>query len=125
MITTKNKFTPSVNINRDNTVLENYIPTRNAIHAFNTILNDSKTGVKSHLIIGSYGTGKSSFLLALEQTLSSKKNHFKYSDKKFEFLNIVGSYNSFESQLLKKLGLNPKSSTSDLFKELDKQVTLG
>ena len=124
MITTKNKFTPSVNINRDNTVLENYIPTRNAIHAFNTILNDSKTGVKSHLIIGSYGTGKSSFLLALEQTLSAKKNHFKYSDKKFEFLNIVGSYNSFESQLLKKLGLNAKSSTSDLFKELDKQVAL-
>ena len=35
MITTKNKYTPSVNINRDNTVLENYIPTRNAIHAFN------------------------------------------------------------------------------------------
>ena len=124
MITTKNKFTPSVNINRDNKVLENYIPTRNAIHAFNTILNDSKTGVKSHLIIGSYGTGKSSFLLALEQTLSAKKNHFKYSDKKFEFLNIVGSYNSFESQLLKKLGLNARSSTSDLFKELDKQVAL-
>ena len=124
MITTKNKYTPSVNINRDNTILENYIPTRNAIHAFNTILNDSKTGVKSHLIIGSYGTGKSSFLLALEQTLSAKKNHFKYSDKKFEFLNIVGSYNSFESQLLKKLGLNAKSSTSDLFKELDKQVSL-
>lgn len=124
MITTKNKFTPSVNINRDNAVLQNYIPTRNAIHAFNTILNDSKTGVKSHLIIGSYGTGKSSFLLALEQTLSAKKNHFKYSDKKFEFLKIVGSYNSFESQLLKKLGLNAKSSTSDLFKELDKQVEL-
>jgi predicted AAA+ superfamily ATPase len=77
MSTTKTKYTPSVNIIRDNTVLDNYIPTRNAIHAFNSILNDSKTGVKSHLIIGSYGTGKSSFLLAFEQTLNGKKNHLK------------------------------------------------
>ena len=45
MITTKNKYTPSVNINRDNTLLENYIPTRNAIHAFNTILNDSNNTI--------------------------------------------------------------------------------
>ena len=124
MNTTKTKYTPSVNIIRDNTVLDNYIPTRNAIHAFNSILNDSKTGVKSHLIIGSYGTGKSSFLLAFEQTLNGKKNHFKFSDKKYEFINLVGSYNSFETQLFKKLGLNSKSSTSELFKELDKQVTL-
>jgi hypothetical protein len=124
MSTTKAKYTPSVNIIRDNTVLDNYIPTRNAIHAFNSILNDSKTGVKSHLIIGSYGTGKSSFLLAFEQTLNGKKNHFKFSEKKYEFINLVGSYNSFESQLLKKLGLNSKSSTSELFKELDKQVSL-
>jgi hypothetical protein len=124
MSTTKTKYTPSVNIIRDNTVLDNYIPTRNAIHAFNSILNDSKTGVKSHLIIGSYGTGKSSFLLAFEQTLNGKKNHFKFSNKKYEFINLVGSYNSFETQLLKKLGLNSKSSTSELFKELDRQVSL-
>ncbi len=124
MSTTKTKYTPSVNIIRDDSVLENYIPTRNAIHAFNSILNDSKTGVKSHLIIGSYGTGKSSFLLAFEQTLNGKKNHFKFTDKKYEFINLVGSYNSFESQLLKKLGLNSKSSTADLFKELDEQVSL-
>ena len=124
MSTTKIKFTPSVNIIRDNSVLENYIPTRNAIHAFNSILNDSKTGVKSHLIIGSYGTGKSSFLLAFEQTLSGKKNHFKFADKKYEFINLVGSYNSFETQLFKKLGLNGKSSITDLFKELDKQVSI-
>lgn len=124
MSTTKTKYTPSVNIIRDNSVLDNYIPTRNAIHAFNSIMNDSKTGVKSHLIIGSYGTGKSSFLLAFEQTLDGKKNHFKFSDKKYEFINLVGSYSSFETQLFKKLGLNSKSSTSELFKELDKQVTL-
>ena len=124
MSTIKAKYTPSVNIIRDDSVLENYIPTRNAIHAFNSILNDSKTGVKSHLIIGSYGTGKSSFLLAFEQTLNGKKNHFKFTDKKYEFINLVGSYNSFESQLFKKLGLSIKSSTADLFKELDKQVSI-
>lgn len=123
MSTTKTKFTPSVNIIRDNSVLENYIPTRNAIQAFNTILNDSKTGVKSHLIIGSYGTGKSSFLLAFEQTLNGKKNHFNFVNKKYEFINLVGTYNSFESQLLKKLGLTTKSTSSDLFNELDRQVS--
>ena len=124
MNTTKIKYTPSVNIIRDDSILNNYIPTRNAIHAFNSILNDSKTGVKSHLIIGSYGTGKSSFLLAFEQTLNGKKNHFNFSDQKYDFINLIGSYNSFEGQLLKNLGLNSKSSTSDLFKELDKKVAL-
>ena len=124
MSTTRTRYTPSINIIKDVSNLENYIPTRNAIHAFNSILNDSKIGVKSHLIIGSYGTGKSSFLLAFQQTLNGKKNHFKVSDKKYEFINLVGSYDSFEKQLIKRIGLAEKSSTSDLFKELDEQVSI-
>ena len=46
-----------------------YIVTQNARTAVSTIINDFHTGIHSFTIIGSYGTGKSSFLLAFEEDL--------------------------------------------------------
>ena len=107
MNTTKAKYSPSINIIRDKNYSFNYIPTSNAVKAFDTIISDSKSGVKSHVLIGSYGTGKSSFLLALQQTIEGNQIHFKNYKKsadknpQFEFLNIVGEYSSFENYFIK------------------------
>ena len=61
-----NKFSTSVNIIRDTSAEIHYIPTPNAKQVVNQIVNDFKKGLRSFNIIGTYGTGKSSFLLALE-----------------------------------------------------------
>ena len=71
-----NKFTISTNIIRDTEKDLHYIPTPNAIRICNQLSNDFKQGVRAFTIIGSYGTGKSSFLWALEQTLLGKKSFF-------------------------------------------------
>jgi ribosomal protein S15P/S13E len=93
-----NKFTTSVNILRDTERDFNYIPTPNAKQVVSQIVNDFKKGIRSFNIIGTYGTGKSSFLLALEQSILGSKRYF---DPNFigakpnvHFIKIVGSYNS-------------------------------
>ena len=53
-----------------------YIPTTNAKQVYVQITNNYTTGTHSFNVIGSFGTGKSSFLLALEQHLNEKKNYF-------------------------------------------------
>ena len=67
----QNNFSPSVNIVRDNTKVINYITTPNAKQIFNQLVNDFKTGIHVFNLIGSYGTGKSSFLWALRQSLQT------------------------------------------------------
>ena len=47
-----------------------YIVTPNAQNVVNDLINGFKTGIHSYTIIGTYGTGKSSFLLALEDFLA-------------------------------------------------------
>ena len=124
MATIKGNFSPSVNIVRDKKNDFNYIPTLNAKNAFNTILSDTKSGARSHVLIGSYGTGKSSFLLALQQTIEGTKNHFNLSTKskatQYEFINVVGEYNSFENYFIKLYKLDKNASTTDIIKAIDK-----
>ena len=126
MATTKIKFSPSINIIRDNDYEFNYIPTLNAAQAFSSILNDATLGIKSHVLIGAYGTGKSSFLLALKQTLEKTNIHFKGYQKvlngtpSFEFISIVGEYGSFEGYFAKYYNLGSQYSTADVIKAIDK-----
>ena len=61
------KFTTSINIERDFDKDLKYIPTINAKSIFNQLVNSFQTGIHSFNIIGSYGTGKSSFILAFEK----------------------------------------------------------
>jgi hypothetical protein len=92
-----NNFTISVNILRDTERDLNYIPTPNAKQVVSQIVNDFKKGIRSFNIIGTYGTGKSSFLLALEQSIGGTKRYFDpnfVSNPKVEFVKIVGSYTS-------------------------------
>lgn len=96
-----NNFTTSVNILRDTERDFHYIPTPNAKQVVGQIVNDFKKGIRSFNIIGTYGTGKSSFLLALEQSVRGKKRYFEtnfLTNPKVDFAKIVGSYTSIVEQ---------------------------
>ena len=96
-----NNFTTSVNILRDTERDFNYIPTPNAKQVVSQIVNDFKKGIHSFNIIGTYGTGKSSFLVALEQSIRGTKRYFNpnfIDSPKNDFVKIVGSYTSIIEQ---------------------------
>jgi hypothetical protein len=127
MSTIKIKFSPSINIQRDSEYDFNYIATPNSSKVFSQILSDTLVGVKSHVIIGAYGTGKSSLLLATKQTLTGLKKHFTGFDTitkqlpNFEFVSIVGTFSSITECFADLLGIKEKDySTNDLIKGLDK-----
>lgn len=95
------KFSTSVNIERDRDKTFNYIVTANAKQTIGKIVDSFTTGIHSFCLIGSYGTGKSSFLLALMQCLNGNlpidnpliRNKGQFNGfTKFRFINIVGDY---------------------------------
>ena len=65
----KHTFSLSANIENGFAADAQYIVTPNAQRAIHQIVSDYQAGIHSFTIIGSYGTGKSSFLLALEADL--------------------------------------------------------
>ncbi len=111
-------FSLSANIENGFAEGMQYLVTPNAQNAIHNIVNDFKSGIHSFTIIGSYGTGKSSFLLALEADLK-KAGKKKYlldaknfaSAKAFEFLNIVGDYAEMSSLLSKALNVEGNSTS--------------
>lgn len=93
-------YTTSTNIIRDLQREINYIPTPNAKRVASQIANDFKKGIRSFNIIGSYGTGKSSFLWALHQSLNGKKRYFDISilkNPKIELINLIGEFKSIST----------------------------
>ena len=105
-------FSLSANIENGFAKGMQYLVTPNAQNAIHNIVNDFKSGIHSFTIIGSYGTGKSSFLLALEEDLkkTSKKNYLLDAKnlsnaKGFEILNIVGDYSEMSTLLRKALSV--------------------
>ncbi|MCW3788490.1 P-loop NTPase fold protein [Plebeiibacterium sediminum] len=108
----KQQYTPSVNIIRDYDKELNYIVTPNATQIAKSIVNHYKTTGHCFNIIGSYGTGKSSFIWAMEQSLNRKKDFF-YEDgnafnnaDSYDFINLVGSYSSILESLGKRFGVS-------------------
>jgi len=116
------KFTTSVNIIRDSERELNYIPTPNAIRIVNQIANDFKKGVRSFNIIGSYGTGKSAFLWAFQQSITGRKKHFSINilpNPTIDFINIVGEYKSLKDSFAEVFELkNNKNLTENIFSEI-------
>lgn len=121
------KFSSSVNIERDRNKAFNYIVTANAKQAIGKIVDSFTAGIHSFCLIGSYGTGKSSFLLALEQCLCTKqqgrnqliKNKGQFNGfAKFHFLNIVGDYQPL-IELLRNLIQANDGKKSNIFTALD------
>ena len=116
------QFSLSANIEEGFAKEAKYIVTPNARQVADGIVNGFRSGVHSYTIIGSYGTGKSSFLLALERDLMSGKqyellNPTELSDKKnFEILKIVGDYKELSVLLSKKLSVD--GTTDSILDEL-------
>ena len=113
-------YIPSVNIEYQKSDDLHYLITPNARAVLGTMIERFQAGVHSFQIIGSYGTGKSSFLLALQRNLQTdssdliqNKRVFNGFDK-FEFCNIVGDYNSMANVLGKKLSLATQGSDNVL-----------
>lgn len=101
-----------------------YIVTPNAKKSIGNIVDSFKSGIHSFTIIGTYGTGKSSFLLAVESDIqqgTSKNLLFNpsiLSDKaNFEILNIVGDYCDLVTLL--QLKLNYGKSGDSVLDALD------
>ena len=123
MTTMKRTFSLSANIENGFAEGAQYIVTPNAKKAISSIVNDFQTGIHSFTIIGSYGTGKSSFLLALESDLKRRvktpylldaNNLLGTSD--VEIMNIVGDYTEL-STLLRR-SLNVEDTTNSVLDEL-------
>ncbi len=117
-------FTTSTNIVRDVHNDIQYIPTPNAINVFKRLASGYQTGLHSFNIIGSYGTGKSSFLWALEKNLHHRQSVFEPLNgqfkgvKNFLFIKIVGESDSFIAVFNEKLGLPPNSPAKKTFARL-------
>lgn len=114
----KRTFNLSANIENGFTEGSHYIVTPNAKKAISHIVNGFKTGVHSYTIIGTYGTGKSSFLLAMENDLlNATKKPLLFDPQTlsdiadYEILNIVGDYCELLTLLQHKLN-NAKSGES-------------
>ncbi|MBP3844762.1 MAG: hypothetical protein J6E48_06475 [Prevotella sp.] len=111
-------FSLSANIENGFAEGTQYLVTPNAQKAIHNIVNDFKSGIHSFTIIGSYGTGKSSFLLALESDLKKtrKQNYLldakNLSDaKSFEIMNIVGDYAEMSTLLSKALNVEGNNTS--------------
>lgn len=110
------KFNLSTNISQGVNDNFNYIVTPNAQKVYGNIVDSFQSGIHSFSIIGTYGTGKSSFLMALERDLLNNKSSL-VSEKvfcrcrRFEFMNIVGEYSSLSMLLSKELSIAPSDDS--------------
>lgn len=82
-------YSPSINIIRDLDKKLEYIPTPNAKQVYTQIAKNYTTGTHSFNIVGSYGTGKSSFLLALEHHLNQEKEYFSSLNGSFYYRKYI------------------------------------
>ena len=119
-------YIPSVNIEHGISNDFQYIVTPNVKNVWGNIVSSFHNGIHSFTIIGTYGTGKSSFLAALQRDLSKRtsvliENYDVLNLKDFEFINIVGDYASLSSLLASKLGIAEYSTTDEVMAALGKK----
>lgn len=119
-------YSPSVNIIRDLDKNLEYIPTPNARQVYTHITKNYTTGTHSFNIVGSYGTGKSSFLLALEHHLNGEREYFNPLNgsfkgmQGFEFLPIIGEFSSLLNYFATLFGLNNEDyNNSEILKKIN------
>jgi hypothetical protein len=119
------EFKISTNIERDAHVNLDFILTKNADDVFDRLLFNYGRGQHAFSVIGSYGTGKSTFLWALEKHLTGNRkfskiisNEFK-GIKSFQFERIVGESCSFKEKFCEVFGLSKwkESSNKKILKE--------
>lgn len=123
-------YIPSVNIEHNTANDFNYIVTENAKLVVGSLVNGFNSGHHSFTLIGTYGTGKSSFILAFENDIKNRigqlvRNRKVFGDvKDFEFLNIVGDYAPLSKLIGRKLSTeneNPIDYLHQYYQQLRKQ----
>lgn len=112
-------YIPSINIEMNTASDFQYIVTENARLVAGAIVNGFNSGQHSFSIIGTYGTGKSSFLLALEDDLKKRSGRLLLPEvlgdvTDFRFINVVGDYASLSSLLDSKLNVATDTSLEAL-----------
>ncbi|MBP1638886.1 MAG: hypothetical protein H6Q17_469 [Bacteroidetes bacterium] len=122
------KYSPSINIIRDSHKELDYIVTPNSVLVYDQLINNYLSGTHSFNIVGAYGTGKSSFLVALKHHLSNEHKYFAALNgnfthiKGFDFLPIIGDYSSLYDTFCKEFGLvEDNYSSQDLFNLITKR----
>lgn len=115
-VTMNKGFNLSANIENGFPSDAQYIVTPNGRRAAQSIIDDFKSGIHSFTIIGTYGTGKSSFLLALETDLNRGNKEKRLlnpqnlsESENFEILNIVGDYMELSALLGRKINVDGPS----------------
>lgn len=119
-------YIPSVNIESGLSKDFNYIVTPNVQAVLGQIVNDYRTGFHAFTVIGTYGTGKSSFIMALERdlndcthsTLVGAEDLFVPAIGSYEFLNILGDYAPLCQLMGEKLGCNDVRDTRNVLAAL-------
>lgn len=103
----RTKFSPSINLVRDAGQDYGYLATGNAKHVAAEIIRSERTGLHAFQLIGSFGTGKSAFLLAFANALRGQKTKLpvKPSKKEPAIISLVGEYRSLADFLADHLDL--------------------
>ncbi|WP_367330718.1 hypothetical protein [Sphingobacterium multivorum] len=118
-------FSPSVNIIRDKDREISYVRTINGQLTFEQIVQSAQSSIRSFSIIGAYGTGKSTFLWALERAVlhgGAYFDHFDYFIKgysQYKILDLVGEFISLQEAFSKEL----KCEVDQVFDALQKQAS--
>jgi hypothetical protein len=120
------KFSPSINIERDTDQQFDFIATPNVERVISDIDYDFNNGIHSFSIIGSYGTGKSSFFWALEKHILSEKK-FKTQLKSikkncYEFIKISSEYTSLNTNIHRILNTDKRVDLITAINEIYKKA---
>lgn len=117
----------STNIVRDEFKNIDYVVTPNTKEIFDRIFINNYGANKSFNLIGNYGTGKSTFLWALEKNLNKEKiffnnlNPIEGSIVDYEFIKIIGENNSLLNVLSKELKISGALDNSKIVEALEKR----
>ena len=114
----------STNIIRDKSKEIDYIVTPNSKEIFDRIFLHNYGANKSFSLIGNYGTGKSTFLWALEKNLSREKIFFSElkedkNVKDYEIIKFIGDNISFSEALIGELKISGKVDNKKIVEELE------
>ncbi len=121
------KYNASVNIEIGVQEDFQYIVTPNVQRVLGDIVSSVSSGVHSFSIIGTYGTGKSSFIMALENGLKNnddsllKEKRVFFGLDSFKILNVVGEYDSLQGLLARRLRVDNRN-VLDSLKEYCKEA---
>lgn len=121
-------FSPSVNVVRDEAQELEYVVTQNASTVFKQIVNSYLSGTHCFNIVGAYGTGKSAFIWAFQQTLTKKHEYFQTEagfkgTASFRFIHFTGHYASLKEEFARHFVASKpeKASSTTILSAIDQE----